>query len=61
MNLRKWELVFEDDFMGSKLDKEKWMTRYFWGDKLLNDAYALETGQSIPYGRRKILNSAIVR
>jgi beta-glucanase (GH16 family) len=40
--LKKWELAFEDNFENVKLNKEKWMTRYLWGDKLINDSYSLE-------------------
>ncbi len=39
--LKAWKLEFEDHFTGDKLDKEKWLTRYYWGDKLLNDSYSL--------------------
>jgi hypothetical protein len=46
--LKSWELSFEDNFDGKKLDAEKWMTRYLWGDKLINDAYALETDKAFP-------------
>jgi len=37
--LKEWELTFEDNFEGSKLDTEKWMTGYYWGKNLLNDNY----------------------
>jgi beta-glucanase (GH16 family) len=47
-SLSKWELVFEDDFNDKQLDKKKWMTRYFWGDKLINNAYAFETDKAFP-------------
>jgi hypothetical protein len=46
--LKKWKLVFQEEFDSGKLDKEKWMTRYYWGDKLLNDAYALEPDKAFP-------------
>ncbi|MBN2173476.1 MAG: family 16 glycosylhydrolase [Bacteroidales bacterium] len=46
--LKKWNLVFEDNFENGKLDREKWMTRYYWGDKLLNEAYALEPDKAFP-------------
>lgn len=39
--LTKRSLTFEDDFESTVLDREKWMTRYFWGEALLNDGYAL--------------------
>ncbi|NMC39901.1 MAG: family 16 glycosylhydrolase, partial [Bacteroidales bacterium] len=38
-------LRFEDDFISKKLDASKWITRYFWGDKILKDAYSLATDQ----------------
>ncbi|MCK5170449.1 MAG: family 16 glycosylhydrolase [Bacteroidales bacterium] len=37
--LHEWELTFEDNFDGNKLDTEKWMTGYYWGKNLLNDDY----------------------
>jgi hypothetical protein len=39
--LKEWELTFEDDFNNGGLDSDKWMTNYYWGDKLLKDTYAL--------------------
>ena len=39
--LKEWELTFEDDFSESELDRSKWMTNYYWGEKLLKDTYAL--------------------
>ena len=39
--LRKWKLIFEDHFDSDKLDSKKWITRHFWGDKLLNNSYSL--------------------
>ncbi|MBL7104144.1 MAG: family 16 glycosylhydrolase [Bacteroidales bacterium] len=52
--LKKWEIAFEDNFDSDKLNKEKWMTRYFWGDKLINDAYALETDTAFPTDGKNI-------
>lgn len=46
--LKSWEVTFEDNFENKSLDTEKWMTRFLWGDKLLNDAYALETDKAFP-------------
>ncbi len=37
--LHEWELTFEDNFDGNKLDADKWMTGYYWGKNLLNDDY----------------------
>jgi hypothetical protein len=39
--IKHWSLVFEDDFASGKMDKSKWLTRYFWGEVLLGDTYAL--------------------
>ena len=39
--LKKWELTFEEDFTANKLDRKKWITRYFWGNALLKESYAL--------------------
>jgi len=41
--LKKKELTFTDDFDGDKLDTKKWLTNYYWGDKLLKDRYSVET------------------
>jgi beta-glucanase (GH16 family) len=39
--LKKWQLTFSDDFDQPELDRKKWITRYYWGDVLLQDSYAL--------------------
>jgi beta-glucanase (GH16 family) len=41
-DLQKWELTFSDEFEGAKLDQEKWITRFYWGDKLMDKGYSLE-------------------
>ena len=38
----KWELSFEDDFNSKNLNKENWITGYYWGKALLNKVYSLE-------------------
>jgi hypothetical protein len=40
--LKNKELTFSDDFDGDRLDTKKWLTRYYWGDKLLKDNYSVE-------------------
>ncbi len=52
--LKKWKVVFEDDFTSNKLDTGKWMTRYYWGDKLIGDAYALEGDKAFPTDGKNI-------
>jgi hypothetical protein len=41
--LKTRELTFSDEFEGDKLDTKKWLTNYFYGDKLLNDRYTVGT------------------
>jgi beta-glucanase (GH16 family) len=53
-DLKKWKLVFEDEFTGKQLDGKKWMSRYYWGDKLINDAYAFETDKAFPTNGKNI-------
>jgi len=44
-SIKKWKLVFEDHFDKEKLDTEKWLTRHYWGNKLLNGNYSLPGDQ----------------
>lgn len=37
------ELSFSDEFNGEKLDTGKWLTNYYWGEKLLKDRYSVES------------------
>ena len=37
--IKKWNLTFSDEFDAHKLDKTKWLTRYYWGETLLKDSY----------------------
>ena len=39
--LKNRELTFSDEFEGDKLDTKKWLTNYFWGEKLLHDRYSV--------------------
>jgi len=52
--LKNWKIVFEDDFSMDSLETGKWMTRYYWGDKLVNDAYALEFDKAFPTDGKNI-------
>ena len=59
--LKAWDLEFEDHFTGEKLDSDKWLTRYYWGDKLLKGAYTLPgdrhcntNGKNISLSRSKL-------
>ncbi len=41
--LKQRELAFSDEFNGDKLDTAKWITNYYWGEKLLKDRYSVES------------------
>ena len=41
--LKTKELTFSDEFEGDKLDTKKWLTNYYWGEKLLKDRYSVES------------------
>jgi hypothetical protein len=41
--LKNRELLLSDEFDGDSLDTGKWLTNYYWGDKLLNDRYTVGT------------------
>ncbi len=41
--LKHRELTFSDEFDNEKLDTKKWLTNFYWGDKLLKDRYSLES------------------
>ena len=41
--LKSRELTFCDEFEGDKLDTAKWLTNYYWGEKLLKDRYSVES------------------
>jgi len=38
--VKRWSLTFSDEFSDG-IDRKKWLLRYFWGDIVLNDTYAL--------------------
>jgi hypothetical protein len=40
--LKHRELTFSDEFDSEKIDDKKWLTNYYWGDKLLKDRYSIE-------------------
>lgn len=44
-NMCKWELVVHDDFNQGKLDAHRWITRYYAGERFLDDTYAV--GQDV--------------
>lgn len=41
--LKHREMVFNEEFEGEKLDSGKWLSNYYWGEKLLKDRYSIDT------------------
>jgi hypothetical protein len=41
--LKNRDLTFSDEFDTDKLDAKKWLTNYYWGEKLLKDRYSVES------------------
>jgi len=41
--LKHRELTFSEEFESEKLDTKKWLTNYYWGEKLLKDRYSVES------------------
>jgi hypothetical protein len=41
--LKHRELTFSEEFDSEKLDTKKWLTNYYWGEKLLKDRYSVES------------------
>ncbi len=39
--VENWDLIFEDDFKSNNLNHDKWITRHFWGETVLNDNYSV--------------------
>ncbi len=46
--IEKWDITFDERFKTSKLDSSKWKTRYYWGDKGMDSAFAMEDDKSFP-------------
>ena len=41
--LKNRVLTFGEEFDGNSLDASKWLTNYYWGEKLLKDRYSVES------------------
>jgi len=46
--IERWNLTFDEKFDESKLDTSKWMTQSYWGDKSMEEPYAMEDDKSFP-------------
>ncbi|MDA3821277.1 MAG: family 16 glycosylhydrolase [Bacteroidales bacterium] len=52
--IEKWEETFNDSFSGTKLNDKNWMTRYYWGDAILDEAYTMLDDKSFPTDGKNI-------
>lgn len=60
-DLKNWKLTFEENFDKPQIDREKWLTRYYYGDKLLNDTYSLfDDKHYISEGKNLKINNSIL-
>jgi beta-glucanase (GH16 family) len=46
--IERWDLTFDEKFNESELDRSKWMTKNYWGEKSMNQAYAMDDEKSFP-------------
>lgn len=46
--IERWDLTFDEKFDDGKLDTSKWMTQNYWGEKSMNEPYAMEDDKSFP-------------
>ena len=58
--LRTWSVSFEEDFASSSIDTNKWLTKYFWGDKLLNESYSIASDKHLITGNNLNVNNSIL-
>jgi hypothetical protein len=52
--LDKWEETFNESFSGAKLNDKNWMTRYYWGDAILDEPYTMSDDKSFPTDGKNI-------
>jgi len=52
--IERWDLTFDEKFNESKLDESKWMTQNYWGEKSMNESYAMEDDKSFPTNGKNI-------
>jgi beta-glucanase (GH16 family) len=46
--IERWDLTFDEKFNEGKLDLSKWRTQNIWGEKSMNEPYAMEDDKSFP-------------
>ena len=52
--IEKWEETFNESFAGSRLDESRWMSRYYWGDAILDEPYTMSDDKSFPTDGKNI-------
>ena len=52
--IERWDLTFDEKFNEAKLDRSRWMTQNYWGEKSLNESYAMEDDKSFPTDGKNI-------
>jgi beta-glucanase (GH16 family) len=55
--IKRWNLTFSEEFDSGRLDKKRWLTRYFWGEKVLKDSY-VNMGEKQCYSEDKNIEMA---
>lgn len=61
-DLKNWKITFDEDFKSDKLDRKKWITKYFWGETILHDSYSLaDEKQFYTDGKNLEINNSILR
>lgn len=59
--IREWKLEFYDDFESNAIDHQKWLTKFFWGDALLNKNYSFTTDKQNYTDKNFELKDSILR
>jgi hypothetical protein len=60
--IKNWKVTFEENFDADKLDRKKWITRYFWGETILHDSYSLASEkQFYTDGKNLEINNSILK
>ncbi len=61
-DIKNWNVTFEEDFDSDKLDRKKWITKYFWGETILHDSYSLAAEkQFFTDGKNLEINNSILK
>lgn len=57
-----WKITFEEHFDSPKLDRKKWITKYFYGETILKDSYSLANEkQFFTDGKNLEFNDSILK